>query len=373
VRSSTAAHATRATPAALVALVALVALTSLVACGGVTDRAPRRDEATGAATSAIVNGADSDDSQDAVVLVLHYDALSKDGSAGCTGTLLAPRLVLTARHCVAVTDPQAACASDGTPLAGGAVHDDFDATKLYVFAGRTRPDFLSGTPIGAKGRKIIDDGADTLCNHDVALVLLDRPLAGAKIAPIRLDGGPKKGEALTLVGWGITQATNTPETRQTKTGVKILDVGPADGLAPAEFLVGEGGCAGDSGGPALSVETGAVIGSLSRGGNGTGDTGADGCVGGTNVYTSAASFRDMILSAYEEAGQEPWLEGGVDPTLAKPAPEPDDAGGADGGDGGCASAPAPRRAPGAALLALSAAALVLARRRRRAFERRRAS
>src|SRR6185312_7685939 len=36
-----------------------------------------------------------------------------------------------------------------------------------------------------------------------------------------------------------------------------------------------------------------------------------------NDYTQTAPFKDMILSAYEEAGQDPWLEGQPDPRLAK--------------------------------------------------------
>src|SRR5262245_46359043 len=58
------------------------------------------EEATSTSTSAIVKGTDSDSAQDATVLVMHYDALKEGGGAasGCTGSLLTPRLVLTARH-----------------------------------------------------------------------------------------------------------------------------------------------------------------------------------------------------------------------------------------------------------------------------------
>jgi len=285
-----------------------LALLALAACSD----APR--EHVSATSQAIVHGTNSDDSQNAVVLVVRYDAISKDGAAGCSGTMLTPKLVLTARHCVATTDEKAACASDGTPLAGANVQGDIDPVNLYVFAGTHRPDFISGLPTVTRGVQTIDDGAKTLCNHDVALLLTDNPVPGAKIAPIRLDGGPKKGEVFTAIGWGITDTTNTPPIRQQRTGVTIMEVGPAENLPPAEFLVGDGPCSGDSGGPALSA-SGAVIGSLSRGGNGSGGTGAAGCEGGTNVYTSAASFKDMILGAYQKAGQQPWLEGQPNPTL----------------------------------------------------------
>lgn len=262
----------------------------------------------------IVKGIDSDASQDAVVLVLHYDSLSKDSSASCTGTLLTPRLVLTARHCVAVTDESAAC---GSTSPGGQVYANHDPSKLYVFAGVERPDLVAvGARKVARGAKIIDDGASSLCNHDLALVLLEQPIPGAKISAVRLDGAAQKGDELTIVGWGITEKTRTPEARQQRPGVTVLSIGPEPGLGDAEMLVGEGACSGDSGGPAFA-DTGAVVGVLSRGGNGTGAAGAEGCVGAEQVYALPSAFKSLILSAYEQAGQEPWYEGQPNPTLAK--------------------------------------------------------
>lgn len=266
----------------------------------------------------IIKGTDSDATQDAVVLIMHYDAVQAGGSTeGCTGVMLTPDLVLTARHCVSVTDPSAACSSDGTALSGGQVTSDHKPSALYVFSGNKRPDFISGLGKAARGVEIITTGAKTICNNDLALVLLDRKLEGAKIAPVRLDARAARGELVTVVGWGITDTTTFPSTRQTRDGVKITDVGPARALGPAEFKTGEGTCSGDSGGPALSGETGAVLGVLSRGGNGTGGQGAENCIDGENVFTAVAQHKETLLAAYEKAGQEPWLEGNPNPLLGK--------------------------------------------------------
>jgi hypothetical protein len=104
----------------------------------------------------------------------------------------------------------------------------------------------------------------------------------------------------------------------------VLEVGPAEGLGPAEFRLGESGCAGDSGGPAFAEDTGAVLGVLSRGSNGTNAPAgtAEGCLDAENVFTSAATYKELILSAYAKAGQEPWLEGQPDPTTLPPKPPP---------------------------------------------------
>src|SRR4029079_15026550 len=105
----------------------------------------------------------------------------------------------------------------------------------------------------ARGAEIIDDASKNLCNHDLALILLDHALPGVKTAPLRLDDGPHPDESVTVVGFGISDKSDTPPIRQQRAGVKVLGVGPSEGLGPAEFRLGESTCAGDSGGPALSA------------------------------------------------------------------------------------------------------------------------
>jgi hypothetical protein len=70
-----------------------------------------------------------------------------------------------------------------------------------------------------------------------------------------------------------------------------------------------------------------VIGVVSRGGNGAPyDPNTDPewteCVDQagyetSNLYTRTDSFRDLVLSAFQQAGSEPWVEGGPDPRKAK--------------------------------------------------------
>ncbi|MBS2013099.1 MAG: trypsin-like serine protease [Deltaproteobacteria bacterium] len=301
-----------------------LAVGSLVACSSPSDNAGGRSS-LGRVAQPVIAGKNSDKSQDAVVLLVHYDP--KVGVGQCTGTLLSPRLVLTARHCVADTDEAAACDVDGTPLAEGVVRANHKAETLYVFTGATRPDFGRARDIvpAGVGAQILDDGAKNLCNHDIALVLLKEPVKDAMISPIRLEGEVTKGEKLTAIGWGVTDNSPFPDVRQQRNGIPILGVGPDDTerlpVPPNEFEVGESICSGDSGGPALDEKTGAIVGVVSRGGNNkkpsTTDPAAN-CVGGTNLYTKIGPFKELIMKGFELAEAEPWVEGGPDPRLLKP-------------------------------------------------------
>src|SRR5690349_8326418 len=45
-------------------------------------------------------------------------------TASCTGTMVAPNLVLTARHCVSNTDRGSLCTPQGTAIQGAAIKKD---------------------------------------------------------------------------------------------------------------------------------------------------------------------------------------------------------------------------------------------------------
>jgi len=290
-----------------------------VACSAASDP-------TGSQRAPIISGHASDASQDFVILLVHYDP-SQGIVESCSGSLLAPNLVLTARHCVSNTDGQGfACDQNGNSLTGGgAIGSDFPASSLSVYYGETRPT-LGVTPPDAKGAAIYHDGATNLCNHDLALVLLDQAIPGADIAQIRLDSPPTVDERTDAVGWGLVNDSTFPSVRQQRDNVLVQIVGPFAGsanqlpVAPNDFLVGESICSGDSGGPSLDMTTNAILGVVSAGGNNTAydpNNPAGTCIGATNYYTRVDAFSDLIRQACADAGQDPWLEGGPDPRLAK--------------------------------------------------------
>jgi Trypsin len=278
-----------------------------------------------ATQSAVINGAVSTADDDAVILLAHYDP--KTGEFGsCTGTMITENLVLTARHCVSKTDEGALCTPLGKPINGGKVYSDHPADTLYVFTGVAAPKFGSGDVKAAgRGVKVFTSGADTLCNSDIALVQLAKPIVGARLKQLRVDAPALLDEKIRSVGFGLTEKGRSPTNRLERRGVKVIQVGAGKGnpggASSQEFEVGESICSGDSGGPAIAEASEAILGVVSRGGNGTGGDQANraaNCVGDAarNIYTALPPFRDLILSAAQEAGGEIWVEGGADPRLA---------------------------------------------------------
>lgn len=300
----------------------------------------------------------------------------------CTGFLVAPNLVLTARHCVSEITGTG-CA---TETIGSAQYQAYVPQPPVAAARFSITDALDvGSPgafIDVKAVHVpaLADGG-VFCGNDVALLELSKVAAGAPLA-LRIDP-PVVGEAFTAVGYGQDGADpTTPGVRRARSGGSVTMLGPVRStsgklvVAEQDFVVSDGPCGGDSGGPALDAQ-GLAIGVMSRGNPNV-------C---TNmIYTQAAPHRpwvkDVVVAAAARAGIAvvPWVAAELPAPDAGPADAGTvDAGAADAGitDGGVgdaglpdAGAPAPGTedaprgcsgAPGALVLPLWLAAV---RRRR---------
>jgi hypothetical protein len=306
-------------------LAGLSCVASLAGCSTPEALVPLDEE-----RAAIVGGTLSDATDDGVVFI----EFAKTES--CSGSLIAPNLVLTAMHCVVGynTNGTFSCNPDGSLKTStppdGQFSDPDTPSAIGVRVG------VMTSPIIAHATKVITTGSGNICQNDLALIVLDTELS-EPLVPLRFGKSTVPGEYIRAVGYGTTNVMMDPG-RHTRSHILVSDVG-YDGLgadstavAPRTLVVGEGPCHGDSGGPALSEETGAAIGVYSLIASASCTTPPV-----RNVYTQIAPFESVIRGAFKGTGYEPIVEGtesgsGGDAGATGQAGEPGMAGaGAEGG------------------------------------------
>lgn len=231
----------------------------LFACSG-ADSSPLQDT-----DEAIVGGVLDRGAHPSVV------AIDLGGEGMCSGTLVAPNVVLTARHCVSYTSEHVTCGPNE-------VLGNRDARTLAVWSG----DDVHAATLRAHGLRLVVPSSHALCDHDVAAIVLDRAVRGVRPTAVA-SVPPKVGERLTVVGFGRTGASSGAGVKRRRT-VRVVDV------RARELDVGEVTCPGDSGGPALDP-SGAVAGVVSRGRAQCSGSGA------TNVFTRADVVRSLVDAA----------------------------------------------------------------------------
>jgi hypothetical protein len=295
-------------------------------------------------SGAISGGAS--DVVDVAVVGVYDDATG----ATCTGSLVAPDLVVTGQHCVAPVVNIGACdqAGFGAPAS---------PTTFYI---TTKPMFtFTPSDYHAVAEIVIPPGTG-FCGRDIALLRLADQVPSAEASPIapRVDVAVAAAETFSAVGYGGTDDNGTGAgERRRRDGLTVVCTGAGCAtpfLGAEEWRGDEGTCQGDSGGPALDG-SGTVIGVVSRG--------SVGCI--APVYTAIAPHRTWLITEALRAAMmggypPPAWTGAVPGDGAEPDPVPDAPPAADETDdgGGC------RTSGGGSWLAIAFVLLVIHRRRR---------
>lgn len=203
-------------------------------------------------------------------------ALRVDGDVVCGATLISPRILLTARRCLARTVSNVSC-----PAPGVQVLAEHKPEAISVLVG----DDVASAHEVARGEAIVAPSGVTLCDADVGLLIVDTPVKLVKPAPVRATS-PARGDRVRTVGYGSLDAEEPASIKLVREHVRVLSV------SASEFMIGESTCGGLSGGPALDESTGEILGVVSR--EGTSCEGAD----AHNVYTRVDAFRWLVDEAF---------------------------------------------------------------------------
>jgi hypothetical protein len=272
----------------------------------------------------------------------------------CSGVLITPNLVLSARHCVDQTPEMIDC----TTTSFGALYAS--ASNYFITTSSTMPG--NSTVNKHVVKQIITPTPTAVCGNDLSLLILEDLVPDTEATPAIPGTGYSltdhtqynfESYGFTAIGYGITSPNGQDSgTRRILSNIQVTCI-PGDsaldcaaGGAPRnvyddkEFIGGDGTCQGDSGSAAYAeqyFDTGKFVamGVLSRGGQSQ-----DGTMCQESIYTRLDSWHDLIVQTATTASNNWSLYPKPTPdwtVYVAPPTAPAGTGGTDGGKSGGSS------------------------------------
>lgn len=181
--------------------------------------------------AAIINGEETTGYPN--IIALYGKKPGEDKGVLCTASVVAPKVLLTAAHCV---DP--AVAGEGLVYSALLGHNLVDSNNPSA-----------RIPVSAVHWDTQFDSSQLTNGHDIAVAILAEPI---NVAPLKINRGDISGiSSARLVGYGLNDGINS-----TGAGIKRTAEVPVasvdDKFVVTGSFFGTTMCSGDSGGPVLA-------------------------------------------------------------------------------------------------------------------------
>ncbi|XP_055641005.1 chymotrypsin-1-like [Toxorhynchites rutilus septentrionalis] len=211
-----------------------------------------------------------------VMINSFYGFGPKTWAHNCGGSIIAPRYVISAAHCL----------------------DDIEASRLSIVSGTNdlRNDGSKGTRHMVEWYKIHEDYIE-LNRSDIGIIRVDEPFVfNDSVQPIKYsDNQVGGGETCLLTGWGYTMPIRIGRTPSDLQKAELVTITNEECRArsfpvnPTEMCtftrIGQGACGGDSGGPLVCNNE--LAGVVSYGTRFCG-------IGSPDVFTRVSEFKSWI-------------------------------------------------------------------------------